>query len=107
MLTFLMLLKHTPDMCAFWNEKSAKIYAEAAAKLPELEAKHGVKMVGLWNVPNEHLTVQVFEAPNFEAFQAASMEPEMLNMQNVDTIEVKLANNMEQVMQMMQMMQQK
>jgi hypothetical protein len=107
MLTFLMFLRHTPDMCALWNEKSAKIYAEAAAKLPEFEAKHGVKMIGFWNVPNEHLTVEVFQAPNFEAFQAISMEPEIVNMQNVDTIEIKQALTMEEAMQMMQMMQQK
>jgi hypothetical protein len=107
MLTFLMFLRHTPDMCALWNEQSAKIYAECGNKLAEFEAKHGVKMVGFWNVPSEHLTVQVFEAPTFEAFQALSMEPEIVNMSNVDTIEIKQAITFEEAMQMMQMMQQK
>jgi hypothetical protein len=107
MLTFLLIYRHTPENCAFVNARSAKIYAEAMSKLKEFEAKHGVKMVGGWNVATEHLSVQVFEAPNFEAFQAMSMEPENMALSSVDTIEIKQAMSFEEAMQMVQMMQAK
>jgi hypothetical protein len=65
-------------------------------------------MVGGWNVPSEHLTVQVFEAPTFEAMQAYSMEPEVMKLSNVDTAEIKVAYTLEEMGQiMMQMMQAK
>ena len=107
MVTFLAISRHTPANCALYNEKSAKIYAEFMSKQKELETKHGVKMVG-WNVPSEHLIVQVFEAPTFEAFQAFSMEPEVMKMSSVDTMEIKAAITLEEAGQMMmQMMQAK
>jgi hypothetical protein len=108
MVTFLSVARHTPEMCALYNEKSAKVYMEFMNKQQELEAKHGVKMVGGWNVPSEHLTVQVFEAPTFEAMQAYSMEPEVMKLSNVDTAEIKVAYTLEEMGQiMMQMMQAK
>jgi hypothetical protein len=107
MLTFLMIFKHTPENCAFVNARSAKIYAAAMSKQKELEAKHGVKMVGGWNVAPEHLSVQVFEAPNFEAFQAMSMEPEIMALSSVDTIEIKQAMAIKEAMQMVMQMQAK
>jgi hypothetical protein len=64
-------------------------------------------MVG-WNVPSEHLIVQVFEAPTFEAFQAFSMEPEVMKISSVDTMDIKAAMTLEEAGQMMmQMMQAK
>ena len=77
------------------------------SKQKELEAKHGVKTVGGWNVPSEHFTVQVFEAPTFEAMQAFSMEPEVMKVTSVDTMEIKVAMTLEETAQMMQMMQAK
>jgi hypothetical protein len=94
-------------LCAFYNEKSAKVYAEFMSKQKELEAKHGVKTVGGWNVPTEHLSVLAFEAPNFEAMQAFSMEPAVIGLTSVDTIEIKQAMTLEEAAQMMQMMQAK
>jgi ferritin len=106
MLTLLAISRHTPGLCAFYNEKSANIYAEFMRKQKELEAKHGVKMVGGWNVSSEHLTVQVFEAPTFEAFQAYSMEPEVMKLSSVDTTEIKMAVTLEEAGQMMMQMMQ-
>jgi hypothetical protein len=107
MVTVLVISRHTPDMCAFFNEAAAKIYMESWSKLKELEAKHGVKMVGGWNVHPEHLTIQVFEAPTFEAIQAFSMEPDVVKLTSVDTQEVKVAMTLDEAAQMLQMMQAK
>ena len=107
MPTFLMIAKHDAADCAFFNEKSAKTLAEYASKLPELLAKHGIKIVGACTVNNEHLAVSIFEAPSFEAMMAWGMEPENVNMSNWQTVEIKIANTFEETAQMIQMMQQK
>jgi hypothetical protein len=86
-------------MCALYNEKSAKVYMEFMSKSEELAKKHGIKIVGGWNVHSEHLVVDVFEAPSLEAFQAFSMEPEIMNMNNWYTTEVKVAMTLEETMQ--------
>jgi uncharacterized protein with GYD domain len=72
------------------------------SKAPELLAKHGVKMVGGWNVHPEHLVVEVYEAPSFEAMQAFSMEPEMMSITNWQTMELKAAMTLEETWKMMQ-----
>ena len=54
-----------------------------------------------------HLSVQVLEAPTFEAFQAFSMEPEVMKMSSVDTMEIKAAITLEEAGQMMMQMQAK
>lgn len=52
-------------------------------------------------MPSEHLTVQVFEAPTFAAFQAFSMEPEVMKISSVDTMDIKAAMTLEEAGQMM------
>jgi hypothetical protein len=48
------------------------------------------------------------EAPTFEAFQAFSMEPEVMKISSVDTMDIKAAMTLEEAGQMMmQMMQAK
>ncbi len=105
MATFLTIAKHTPADCAMHNERSAKITADWMSKTKEIEAKHGVKQVGSWIVPTEHLTVFVFEAPSAEAAQASMMEPEAIAMSYWQTMETKPAIAMEEMMQIMQQKQ--
>ncbi len=65
-------------------------------------------MVGGWTVNSEHLTVQVYEAPNAEAMQAYAMDPAVIAMSYWQKVEVKSALTMEAFAQMMQQkMQQK
>jgi hypothetical protein len=90
-----------------FNEASMKTLVEYMSKEAELLAKHGVTLVGSWGVSTEHLVVQVFEAPSFEAFQAYGMEPEVMVMSNWQTQEIKSAMPPEEFGQMMQQMQQK
>ena len=102
MVTFLMIARHTAADCPAHNEKSRKSMGEYMSKAPELLAKHGVKMVGGWNVHPEHLIVEVYEAPSFEAMQAVSMEPESMSMMNWQTIELKAAMTHEETWKMLQ-----
>jgi hypothetical protein len=84
------------------NEKSAKISADWMSKHEELEAKHGVKMVGGWTVHPEHLVIQVFEAPSYEAMNAYGMEPEVAAMATWQTMESKIAMTLEETWKMVQ-----
>ncbi|HYA33821.1 MAG TPA: hypothetical protein VEG65_07515 [Candidatus Bathyarchaeia archaeon] len=107
MPTFLLIARHDAADCAFYNEKSAKTLAAYASKLPELLAKHGIKIVGACTVNSEHLAVQILEAPSFEAMMAWGKEPENANMSNWQTTEFKIANTFEETAQMIQMVWQK
>jgi hypothetical protein len=101
MLTFLGIARHTPEMCSLHNEASQKTMIAWLSKSEELTKKHGIKIVGGWNVHSEHLTIQVLEAPTFEATQAYSMEPENMAMLNWNTLEIKVAMTLEETAQMM------
>ncbi len=108
MPTFLMIGRHDPIDCAMHNEKSAKILAQWSSKLPELLAKHNIKMEGGWVVHPEHLAVVAYTAPSFEAMEAFSMEPENMAMAHWQSVELKPAMTLEESGQMIQqLMQQK
>jgi peptidase E len=59
--------------------------------------KHGMKILGNWAVPKEHLAFAVLEAPSSKAFQKLGMEPEALAMSAYETYEVKSALDMKEV----------
>jgi hypothetical protein len=101
MVTVLVIGRHNAESCAFFNEASQKAMAAWASKTAELEAKHGVKMVGSWGVSPEHLSISVYEAPTYEAMQAYSMEPEVMGMMSWTTQEFKVATPFEEAMQAM------
>ena len=102
MVTFLLISRHTAADCPAHNEKSRKSMAEYMSKAAELMAKHGVKMVGSWVVHPEHLGVQVFEAPSYEAMYAYGMEPEVMAMNVWHTMEIKVATTLEETWKMVQ-----
>ncbi len=101
MLTFLMFSRHTPAECSTHNAKNRKATLEAFSKGEELAKKHGVNVVGMWNVHPEHLVVQVLEAPSMEAFIAYSMEPPFMKLVDFTTTEWKLATTGEDMMKNM------
>jgi hypothetical protein len=84
-----------------FNEKAKKAFMEYCSKLDGIQKKHGMKTLGNWTVPTEHLTVAVFEAPSFEAFQKCGMEPAVLALGAYETYEVKSALSMEEAVKML------
>jgi hypothetical protein len=98
---FLLISRHSPENCPMFNEKARKAFMEYSTKLDGILKKHGVKMLGNWNVPTEHLSVIVFEAPSIEDFNKCGMEPAVLALSAYETYEVKLAIGMEEAMKMM------
>jgi len=83
------------------NKKSRKIALELADKIEGLTKKHGVKIVGIWSVFSEHLTVSVWDAPSLEALQKLSSEPEFAAWYSIHTGEVKVAVGMADTAKMM------
>ena len=98
---FLLISRHSPENCPMFNEKARKVFMEYVSKLDGILKKHGMKMLGNWTVPTEHLSVVVFEAPSLEAFAKCGMEPEVLALSAYETYEVKLALGMEETMKML------
>jgi hypothetical protein len=87
-----------------FNEKARKVNLEFTGKLPELLMKHGVKVLGSWSVPTEHLNIMVFEASSSEVVNKLLMEPEVIALSAFETYEIKRGFSMEEAMQMLQQM---
>ena len=84
-----------------FNEKAGKAFMEYLCKRDGLMKKHGIKMLGWWNVHLEHLIVAVLEMPSADAFQKFSMEPEFMALTAFATFEIKSAHTVEEVEKMM------
>ena len=84
-----------------FNEKARKVSLQLVNKMEGLLKKHGVKMVGLWQVPTEHLIFEVYEAPSLEAFQKLGREPEIQAWYAYNTTEMKIALSAEEAAQML------
>jgi uncharacterized protein with GYD domain len=85
-----------------FNEKSRKVMMECNDKFDGLAKKYGVKMIGSWAVPNEHLGFSVFEAPSLEAVTKLIMEPVVMALGTFETTELKAAFSSEELTKMMQ-----
>ena len=103
MATFLCISKHAPDKCPMFNETTKRVYAKWASSYAESYRKHGVKLIGGWTVHAEHLNFWVVDAPSLEAFQALMMEPDILALSAIESMEFKMATSMEEAVKMMQL----
>jgi len=97
---FLLIYRHSPENCPAFNEKARKLNLELAEKSEELEKKHGLKCVGSWIVPTEHLVFEVYEAPSAESFQKYWMEPEIFQSGAYNTVDLKFAISSEEALEM-------
>jgi uncharacterized protein with GYD domain len=101
MAIILMIAKHAPENCPMFNEKTRKIFLEYDKKVGGLMKKHGIKNLGEYVVPNEHLIVGIYEATSSEVFNKFAMEPEIIVRGAFETAELKSAMSMEEVMKML------
>jgi hypothetical protein len=101
---FVLISRHSPENCSMFNAKARKATLEYMDKSEKLMKKHGIKSLGGWNIHTEHLTIGVFEAPSFDAFEKLGMEPEVLALSEFETYEVKAAVSMEEVPKMLKQM---
>jgi hypothetical protein len=96
----LQTARHSTEHCAIHNEKVRKIFADLWNKMPQLTKKHGIRIVGGWASPPEHLLVVVYEAPNMEALLKFSMEPEVMSAMGVQTTETRPVMTLEESMRL-------
>jgi hypothetical protein len=103
MPTFMVILRHSPENCDWFNEKSRKATLELMGKVDKLLRKHEIKMLGAWTTdPAGHESFWVVEAPSLEAFQKFGMEPEVLASSAYRTMDIKLVMSMEEEMKLRQ-----
>ncbi len=98
---FLVISRHTPENCPMNNEKVRKAAMNAWSKLEEIAKKYGIKTIWAGSVPNEHLSVYIYDVPSLEAWNKAGMDPNIMAVLSTETAEVKLAMSMEESMKML------
>jgi hypothetical protein len=94
-------IKSSPENDAMFNEKARKVTMELMSKRDGLLKKHGIKSLGMWVVPIEHLVIIVDEAPSLDAFQKLFREPEFMACFAYMTVETKVALSSEEAMKML------
>ena len=104
MVRFVLITKHSPEDCPMFNAKALKVYMEAMEKMDALMKKHKVKLVGAAEVPNEHSTYEIYDAPTFEDFDKLGMEPAIIALGQFITMEIKPAMSPEDMEQMLKHM---
>jgi len=68
------------------------------SKLEEFLKKYNITLLGAWFVLPEHSLYEVFDAPRLEAFQKMAMEPEIVQWSAFNTMEIKMAATVNDVM---------
>lgn len=106
MVTILCMARDQVSNCTLFNAQSAKVLSEWFAKAPGIHQKYGIKILASCTVVPEHLTVMIMEAPSFDAFQKATMEPEYFALNKVGMWEFKPALSTEETMKLFQQLQQ-
>jgi hypothetical protein len=104
MPTFLTIARHTAESCPLQNEKGRKLVLNVVEKMEPLAKKHGVKVLGMWSDPWEHLIVAIYESPSLEAFQKLSMDPELAAWNALNTTETKIGYGLQDVEKMIKQM---
>ena len=100
MPTILTIARHNAESCPMLNEKGRKLILDVATKIEPLTKKYGVKVLGMWTDPWEHLIVSIYESPSLEAFQKLSMDPELAAWNVLNTTETKIGYGLQDVEKM-------
>ena len=100
MPTILTIARHTAESCPMLNEKGRKLVLDVATKLEALAKKNGIKVLGTWTDPQEHLVVNIFESPSLEAWQKLSMDPDLSAWNALNTTETKIGYGLQDVVKM-------
>jgi len=110
MVTVLSISRHSPENCPFHGEKLKELGNEVIEKYGTLDKaveernriveKHGIKEIGRWIVPSEHLIFEVVEAPSLEAYEELLVELQSPILR-LSTTQIKLAFNSKEAMRMM------
>jgi hypothetical protein len=100
MPTFMTIARHSPESCPMRNEKGRKLVLDVTTKMESVTKKYGVKMLGMWSDPREHLIVSIYESPSLEAFQKLSMAPELEAWNALNSTETKVGYGLKDIEKM-------
>ena len=93
----LQISRHAPESCPVYNEQTRGSTVALLQTMESLLAKHGVKMVGMWNDHAAHEVYNIYDTPSMDAFAAAAMEPEMVAWLSYNKVEVKMVLGQEEI----------
>ena len=96
-MLFVAIGQHSPAQCpghvkAVFDEVSASL-----PKIPELEKKHSVKLLGFYNLFSSHKTVIVMDAPSYDAAEMLLYDAGIMGW---STTELAQAHTPEEAMKM-------
>jgi len=95
MAQFVLEISHPPDQCPTANAKVRKLQLPAAADLPSLGKKLGVKFLAGPLVTTEHRSIAIVEAREEEAIRPFALQSGMIR---YNSIRVSLGVPMEQAL---------
>jgi len=100
MPTFMTIARHSPESCPMRTEKGRKLVLDVTTRMEAVTKKHGVKLLGMWSDPSEHLIVSIYESPTLEAFQKLSMDSELAAWNAINTTETKVGYGLQDIEKM-------
>ena len=86
---FSIMMKHTPESCAMFNEAVRKKFKETAVKREEAARKHEIKVLGAYTSTLDHLIFYAIEAPSQLAVENYFIEIGFAFWNNVEIRQVR------------------
>jgi len=77
-MQFVIMATHSPDMCPTANSKIREMLKHSAQGIPEVAAKHGLKLITLNVFGPDHQLLAVVEANDIEAVRNVVMESRLV-----------------------------
>lgn len=100
MPAFMWISRHTPNDCPAFHEIHRKATVELISTIDSLTKKHGIKLLGSWTDFPEHIIYMVFEG-SLDAMQKFQMEPCITAWLSWNTMERKIVNKNEDILEML------
>jgi muconolactone delta-isomerase len=100
-MLYLQITRHSIESCPMNNEKVKKATLNCMAKMEQINKKYGIKVVGMWSSPPEHMEWSVYDAPSMEALIKVSMEPEVMSYLKYNITEIHPVMTVEESVKLM------
>jgi hypothetical protein len=92
---------HSPESCPMFNEETGKKGAGIMQAMEPTLAKHGIKLVGIWEDRGTHTGWAVYDTPSLDDFWACLQEPDLAPWVSFNSVENHMVDNWEEIKAMM------
>ena len=82
-MNFVGIAEHSPAQCPGTSDEVFELVSSTMPNLPELEAKHGVKNLGIHVMVSAHKIIIGLDAPSFEAAEMVLLESKLASWNTV------------------------